>query len=228
MHKPGTLEDENSLFKVVRQALVTAAIMALSFGSYLAVLKLRGPAAAVTTQTAWDREIPFWPGWTWVYLSPYLIGPPLLGFLSRATFRWFVVRGLVAVAVSILIFALLPTQTVRPSQAATDDLGDGPTARLYRSMVAIDDPPANAAPSLHVSLSCLLAWALVRDFPRWWPVSLGGIGLIWLATLFTWQHHLIDVGAGIALAGLLALPWPGVLTTKHAKYTKKMANEAGG
>jgi hypothetical protein len=197
---------ENRFGRRVVQAALTAAIMGLSLGCYLVVLKLRGQAAAWNTQTAWDRAIPFWPAWTWVYLSPYAIAPPLLGFLSRGTFRWFITRGLLAVAISILIFVLVPTRTVRPSAAKMGNLGTGPTALLYRSMVEIDEPPANAAPSLHISLSCLLAWALVRDFPRWWPVSLAGIAIIWLATLFTWQHHLIDVAAGIMLACVLALP----------------------
>ena len=42
-------------------------------------------------------------------------------------------------------------------------LDGGLTATLYQRMAAIDQPPANAAPSLHVSLTCLMAWAVVRD-----------------------------------------------------------------
>ena len=86
--------------------------------------------------------------------------------------------------------------------------GTDPTARLYRDMVEIDEPPANAAPSLHVSLTCLLAWALVRDYPRWWLPGFIGAVLVWLATLFTRQHHVLDVVTGAALACVLALPWP--------------------
>jgi membrane-associated phospholipid phosphatase len=75
-------------------------------------------------------------------------------------------------------------------------------------MVTIDEPPANAAPSLHVSLTCLLALALVRDFPRWWPVSCAGVVLVWLATLLTRQHHLVDVLTGALLAVGVVFAWP--------------------
>jgi membrane-associated phospholipid phosphatase len=80
-------------------------------------------------------------------------------------------------------------------------------------MAELDANGGNAAPSLHVSLTCLLACALVRDFPRWWPVIVGGVGLVWLATLFTWQHHLLDVMTGAGLALIFAL-LPGVRRTR--------------
>ena len=71
-------------------------------------------------------------------------------------------------------------------------------------MIAVDEPPANAAPSLHISLSTLLGLALGRDFPRWRPAIFAAVTLVWLATLLTWQHHVIDVATGALLAGLLA------------------------
>jgi membrane-associated phospholipid phosphatase len=82
------------------------------------------------------------------------------------------------------------------------------TGQLYKNMIAIDEPPANAAPSLHVSLTFLLGLALLMDFPRWWWLSTIGIGLVWLATLFTRQHHFIDVGTGILVTSLVVCAWP--------------------
>ncbi len=186
------------------QAIVLTVIMLTSLSMYLVVLRWRGPRAAAVTQTDWDRRIPFSPAWVWIYLAPYLIGPLVIGLLSRDTFRWFVRRGLILVFITLTIFVAYPTRTVRPPLPE----GDSPTVQLYRHMVGIDEPPANAAPSLHVSLTCLLAWALMRDFPRWWLAAVGGVGLVWLATLLTWQHHLLDVATGALLASLLALPWP--------------------
>ena len=72
-------------------------------------------------------------------------------------------------------------------------------------MVEVDEPPANAAPSLHVSLTCLLAWALIRDYRGGWPIWFAFAAVVWAATLFTWQHHLIDVVTGALLATLMAL-----------------------
>jgi membrane-associated phospholipid phosphatase len=206
-HLPGSpAEEERTLGRAVRQALLLAAIMFSSLGLYLLVLGWRGHAAVFITHLPWDDAIPFHPEWVWVYLLPYLIGPVAIGLLSRQTFRWFVQRGLAVVFLTLAIFIVCPTQTGKRPPA--DHLGEGLTARLYQQMIAIDEPPANAAPSLHVSLTCLLAFALVRDFPRWWPLSLGCVGLVWLSTLVTRQHHLIDVATGVVLACAVVLAWP--------------------
>jgi hypothetical protein len=199
-----------ALRRGIRQALILIVIMLTSLGCYLAVEWgvhwWRGPTAAISTQSEWDRAIPFWPGWVWVYLFPYLLGPVVVGLLSRETFAWYVRRGIPLVATSLLIFILVPTRTVRPDATG---IGDSITADLYRNIAAVDGPAANAAPSLHVSLTCLLAVALFIDFPRWRVVSLAGVSIVWLSTLFTHQHHIIDVVSGIALALVFALPVRG-------------------
>jgi len=187
------------------QALIGTFILVAGLASYLAVLKWRGPAARCDTQTSWDLLIPFQPGWLWVYVAPYPLAPVILGMMRRPTFIWFIKRALLILAVSLVIFAIVPTQTVRPS---LEGLDEGWTTKYYRALVAVDEPPANAAPSLHISLTCVLAIALVRDHPRWWPIIISGVGLVWLATLFTWQHHLIDVATGALLGVLVSLPFP--------------------
>jgi membrane-associated phospholipid phosphatase len=199
-------KEERRLARAVRQALLLAVIMFASLGMYLVVLKWRGHAAVFITHTAWDDAFPFRPEWVWVYLIPYLIGPVVIGLLSRRTFLWYVTRGLATVILTLLIFIAVPTQTApRPS---ADYLGDSLTGQLYHHMIEIDEPPANAAPSLHVSLTCLLAWALLRDFPRWWLPSLVGVALVWLATLLTRQHHIIDVVTGALVACVVVWAWP--------------------
>jgi membrane-associated phospholipid phosphatase len=192
------LREQATWRRGVFQAVSLAAIMFSSLGGYLVVLKWRGAAASVTTWTPLDDCIPFWPSWVWVYLLPYVFGPVLVGLLSRATFWWFIRCGLAVVALTLAIFVVYPTQT--------DDLhrqafaGSGLTAEMYRQMIEIDDPPANAAPSLHVSLTFLLVLALLRDLPRWRPVWLLCVALVWLSTLVTRQHHVIDVATGVLLA----------------------------
>lgn len=194
------------LHRRVRQAVVLTSIMLVSLGLYLAVLYWRGRHAALTTRLAWDDWVPFWPGWVWVYLFPYLLAPFLAASLSDDTYRWYIRRGVPLVLISLLIFIVLPTRTVRHEPSTVEALGDGLTARTYRDMIRTDEGGGNAAPSLHVSLTCLLACALLRDHPRGWPLIVGGVGLVWLATLFTWQHHLLDVVTGVALALAFALP----------------------
>jgi hypothetical protein len=189
-----------------RQALGLALVMMSSLGCYLIVLRWRGGDARFRTDTAWDLLLPFQPAWVWVYLLPYLIGPVALGIVRPSTYRWYLTRGIAAVVLSLLIFIAVPTQVApRPS---AHGLEDGITAQLYEMMVEIDEPPANAAPSLHVSLTCLLGLALIWDFPKWWLLTALGVVLVWLATLFTRQHHLLDVATGILLAGVVAWAWP--------------------
>lgn len=187
--------------RFLRQALILIAMMLASLGLYLTVEWTRGRDATIVTQIEWDRYIPLRIEWVWVYMIPYLIGPGFVGILSPATFRWYIRRGIILVVVSCMIFAVLPTKTVRPT---VGDLGPGLTADLYRNMIEVDGPAANAAPSLHVSLTCLLFWALYRDFRRWWPIALAGVAVVWLSTLLTHQHHIIDVATGILLACLVA------------------------
>ena len=189
----------------IRQIVVLTAVMLASLGGYLLVLKTRGPAATISTNLPLDELVPFEPAWVWVYLIPYILGPLAFGLMRPATFRWYISRGLAVVAITLAIFVILPTRTApRPSRA----LGDGPTAKLYNDMVDIDEPPANAAPSLHVSLTCLLALALLRDFPRAWWLFCPAVLVVWLATLFTRQHHLIDVASGATMAALVVWCWP--------------------
>src|SRR5262245_10220889 len=99
----------------LRQAVVLTTIMLGSLGLYLAVLYWRGRHATLSTQLAWDDWIPFWPGWVWVYLFPYLLAPFLAASMSRDTYLWYLRRGLPLVFVSLTIFVILPTRTVRPS-----------------------------------------------------------------------------------------------------------------
>jgi membrane-associated phospholipid phosphatase len=179
---------------------------------YLVVLKLRGPVAVYRTRVEWDALFPFTPWWIWVYLLPYIVGPLLVGVMSRLTFAWYLRRASLVVLVSLLIFLIVPTQTIRPLENPDNErhLGDDWTSDVYRLTVAVDDPPANAAPSLHVSLSCLLAWALAYDRPRWWAAALLGAFVVWLSTLYTAQHHLLDVVTGVILASLAAIGRPKV------------------
>jgi hypothetical protein len=181
---------------------------AVALSCYLTILKLRGEAgAALKTWTEWDALFPFSPWWIWVYLIPYILGPLLVMVLSRPAFEWYVRRGLIVIVVSLIIFFVLPTQVVRnPSNESR--LSNDLTSNLYRWMVKIDTPPANAAPSLHVSLSCLLAWVLAYDKPRYWPFALFGALVVWVSVLCISQHHLIDVATGALLASLAAIGRP--------------------
>jgi membrane-associated phospholipid phosphatase len=187
------------------QAALVAIVMLASLGVYMAVLWWRGPQAQINTRTVLDDPIPFQYGWVWVYMVPYLLGPLAAALMSWDTLVWFLKRAVIVALISDTIFIGLPTKT--DPHPVNDVAGDGLTARLYRNMAEADGPAANAAPSLHVSLSCLLALAMIRCFPHLWPVWMIAVVLIWLSTLFTRQHHMVDVLTGASLAMLVAIPW---------------------
>ncbi|MGI8848295.1 MAG: phosphatase PAP2 family protein [Candidatus Dormibacteria bacterium] len=70
---------------------------------------------------------------------------------------------------------------------------------LYRSM---NPNPVAAFPSLHSAFPFLCFLALRRPYPRASWVMLGWSALVWVSVVFLGEHYVIDVIAGIALAGL--------------------------
>ena len=77
----------------IRQALVLLVVTFIALTVYLSVEYWRGAAARIFTNTTWDAAIPFYYGWVWVYLLPYLIAPVVAAMLRPATFDWFIRRG---------------------------------------------------------------------------------------------------------------------------------------
>jgi hypothetical protein len=212
----------------VRQAILVTLCMYGGLALYELLPRWEVPAVRLSTRTAWDDLFPFRPAWLGVYLTPFLAVPVLAALLRPGTFAWFLRRGLAVAVLTVAAFALVPTQVERPGEA--EAAGGGLTAELYRRMVALDKHPGNAAPSLHVSLTCLLALALSRDGRRRGAAAFAWTGLVWLSTLFTRQHYLIDVASGVLLAGLVGLPWPGVRRAVSPDYPLALrgAPEHGG
>jgi hypothetical protein len=159
----------------------------------------------------WERAIPFVP-WT---IVPYL---SLIGFFALS----FMVRRLraqldchaAAVAIDLLLSAAC--YLLMPLRFTFDrPLPEGVWGPLF-ALLAAADLPYNRAPSLHISV-LLIVW--LRLAPQWegWKKAAFGIWfvLIALSVLTTYQHHVIDVPAGllvgavsVALARRIAVPDP--------------------
>jgi len=159
--------------------------------------------------TPLDLRIAFEPRWIWAYASLALLVPlsPLLATSRDGLVRY--ARGLAWLCVaSFVVFWLVPV--VGPRPAAT------PSDGLYGLIVSVDRP-LNSFPSLHAGLtaySLLYAWRILREAlsNRAWrlSVALGVVwaGLILYSTLATKQHWVLDLPAGILLAGAAhALAW---------------------
>lgn len=143
-----------------------------------------------------DAAIPFMP----LAIVPYATAGVLftLAFFAVRTplqLRLLSRRLLCATLFGALVFALLPGRFSHPRPM----LDDGLPAALFRALDLVD-LPFNQLPSLHVAY-CVILWLALR------PVLAGparaalGAWLILVAAsaVLTWQHHLLDAGAGLVL-----------------------------
>jgi membrane-associated phospholipid phosphatase len=131
----------------------------------------------------------------YVSLEPYIYATLVLFLLFRT--RIFQSAALTMIAawfVSYLFYFFLQSVMVRPTLTGTDAL-----TQMIRGVYASDNP-YNDFPSLHTSLSTILAI-------HWWRVDkrIGIPVAIWVAlivasTVFVKQHYVADVVAGLLLA----------------------------
>lgn len=164
------------------------------------------PAAVHHIAFAWERRIPFL-AWTIVpYQSIYLlyVTSPFL-CRTRVELRTYVWRFLAAVVASAVVFLSYPMGFGTPRPAPAGFFGP-----LYALQYALDQP-FNQMPSLHVALLVVLNLSLRHALNQPARVGLGlWSALVAVATLTTWQHHVVDLLAGgllgIALCVLVRPP----------------------
>lgn len=155
----------------------------------------------------WPTAIRFWNFvYGWVYWA--VIATPLLLLWRTDRARYFLLRNTLAIAagVGLVIFALFPTSPPRFLDGYVDTLaveGD----RLVAERGAFVNEYA-AVPSFHVgwpaAAGLILAWRSTR-IAVWMAATIPTV-LLALAVVFTGNHFLFDIVAGVAvsLAALLA------------------------
>ncbi len=148
-----------------------------------------------------DLHIPFLP---WMIL-PYATSGvffTLVFFLVRTPEQLRVAsrRLLAATVLGSMVFALFPARfsLTRPAL-------DGALALLYGGLDLVDQP-YNQFPSLHVAY-CVIFWLALAPQARDGLRALLGawLALIVASTVFTWQHHMVDVAGGLTLGLVAAL-----------------------
>lgn len=149
-----------------------------------------------------DAAIPFLPWMIVPYASSGLLFT-LVFFLVRTPEQLRVVsrRLLLATVAGVLVFVLVPARFAPARPVPAHAL----PAAMFRWLDLVDQP-YNQLPSLHVAY-CVILWLALRQ------LCTGGVraGLgAWLvlvgaSTVFTWQHHLVDVAAGLLLGAASAL-----------------------
>lgn len=178
------------------KAIIAAAIMAFAMSVYL--YSARAPTRPpIPTRTALDDLVPLIPVFAYVYVSPYVVAPLLAGFLPGAIFRRLLLRTAALLPFQLGAFFVVPTIVVRPPAPTGDTLGEP----LLRHIYLVDTPPGNAAPSGHVSLAMIIAWAAWAALPRLRPATVAYFVLVAVSILFTGQHHVLDLVTGALLGG---------------------------
>ena len=152
-------------------------------------------------ETPLDRALPVVPIFAIPYISliPY-IGLSLLAFLfvRSRVYRSAAITMIIVWFISYACFFFLQSYIARPPIAGTD-----PFSALVRSIYA-GDRPYNDFPSLHTSLSTIIAI-------HWWRIDrrIGIAAAIWTAlivmsTVLIKQHYLADAVGGLGLAGVMS------------------------
>ena len=179
-------------------------INSLAFALCYPLANLLAQRQNITRHIAFSFEstIPFLP---WMII-PYLSS----GIFFALSFAW--MRGkddlrvlsqrmLLATISASLIFSLYPLQFSMQKPAI-----DAPLFSTLFNFLSLVDRPYNQLPSLHVAF-CVIIWQSLQGSFKSLPAR--GALTIWLAlvalaTVFTYQHHLLDIVTGFLL-GLCAI-----------------------
>lgn len=170
----------------LRACLWFAAIFAVCYGGaswWTSTL----PGPLPTWDFAFEQRVPFvpWAAVVYVTITPVLLLAP---FLLRERTPMFAFALSVQTIIAALFFLLFPQTVawVRP------EAGNW-AFRLADTM----NLSYNNFPSLHVAFAVSAAWAY-RRFGWWlWAAAVA------LSTWLMWEHHLVDILGGIALAILV-------------------------
>jgi membrane-associated phospholipid phosphatase len=153
-------------------------------------------------ETPLDRALPVVP----IFAIPYVSLIPYIG-VSLVAFLFFRVRIYRSAALTMIIvwfisyafYVFLQSYIVRPQITGVD-----PFSAMIRTIYA-SDQPYNDFPSLHTSLSTVIAI-------HWWRLDrrIGIPAAIWTAlivasTVLVKQHYVADVAGGLVLAAVTSL-----------------------
>jgi membrane-associated phospholipid phosphatase len=153
-------------------------------------------------ELAIDHKIPFLPWTVSIYFACFLfwgINYFLCASQEKSKAYCFFFADFLAKTVCLIFFIFLPTTNVRPAVEGT-----GIWAELMRFLYQID-APSNLFPSIHclVSWMCCIGVRNRKDIPKGYQIFSCLMAIaVFLSTLTTKQHVIIDVIGGVVLAEL--------------------------
>lgn len=173
-------------------------ILLVSLIPFYLVIAGRAQCSAVhAPEIALDRLLPLTPTWALVYgaLYLFLIVLPVFVVQQEEMIRRTVWAYLTVWTVSYTCFLLYPALAPRPNNVMGNGFAVWSLRFLYDA-----DPPYNCFPSLHVAHSFVSALACYRVHRTLGLVAMLCASLVAISTLFTKQHYIADVIAGIFLS----------------------------
>ena len=164
---------------------------------YIFIPELWPPKISYTPELALDRALPLIPAWSLVYgaLYLFLILLPIFVIRQDDLIRRTVYAYLLIWITAYVFFVIYPTWAPRPLEVTGDGFAVWGLLALYST-----DPPYNCFPSLHVAHSFVSALASYRVHRNLGILAMIVAALVALSTLFTKQHYVVDVIAGVILA----------------------------
>ncbi len=163
-----------------------------------------------------DSYIPLIPWWSLIYFGCYASWAVFYILACRDSLKTcydFVCAEIIAKMLCLVIFVLYPTVMAQRSEIVAslgDSFFDKVCALIYKF-----DKPYNLFPSVH----CLASWMGFRGVcwrktsPLWLKIFAGVLAIfVFLSTLFTRQHYIIDIFGGVAVAEI------GIFISKRLKF----------
>lgn len=170
-------------------------MIALIIPVYHVIVMINRGRTVFTPELALDRAIPLEPNWMLAYGSIWIFAfLPVFVVREPALTRRAMLAILAVIVISYVGFLVYPTVLPR-----SETVGDGFLEHALEVNYSLD-PPYNCFPSLHV------AWAFVAALTSYRVHRGVGIAaLVWativgVSTLYTKQHYVVDVIAGVAVA----------------------------
>lgn len=179
------------------QAAVTIALAVATFAMSLPYDALNHGPNVLFLRTPIDDAIPVVGPFVVPYVSlrPFLYGSLVLFLLLRVRVYRSAALSMIAVfAVSYVFYFFLQSFIERPTL-----IGDDTFSRMIREVYA-GDQPYNDFPSLHASLSTMVAVHWLRVDRRVGTIVAIWAALIVVSTVFVKQHYVADMVAGALLA----------------------------
>jgi len=181
-----------------RQELLTLLMFLLWAGGFFLIAYFIDPAEASHVGIPMDDRIPFFPPTVFIYLGLYTMYIlPYMLVKDAETFKVIIGSYITILIIGYVVFLFFPTSIVRPEFEVTN------FSTWVLGIVYAADKPVNCFPSMHVamvSMSALMVWELNR--------VMGTVAIIYglaiaVSTVFTKQHFILDVVAGLILTAVV-------------------------